>query len=97
MTVMKQTKPQLPTQVKMDPQTQSPSQRIKKLQRKRDGVSLKDFAVELGQNGTTDEKRLVENWFANKAGEPHVKEPAKPATPPKLALDPKNRPNGKRG
>ena len=53
----------------------TPSQRIKRLHKKSGNkeTSLKDFAVELSSNGTKDEKRLVEDWFACKAGE------AKPA------------------
>jgi len=49
----------------------TPSHRIKRLHRKSGNreTSLKDFAVELGNNGTRDEKRLVEDWFACKAGE----------------------------
>lgn len=80
----------------MELQTPSPSRRIKKLHRKHEGVSLKDFAVELGQNGTKEEKSLVETWLANKAGETHEKEAAKPAPAPasKLTLAPKT--NGKK-
>lgn len=89
----KPTKPQSPPKVKMELQTQSPSRRIKRLHQKREGISLKDFAVELGQNGTKDEKALVETWLANKAGEPRAKEAPKPA-PAKLTLDPRQ--NGKK-
>lgn len=66
-----------------DTQT-TPSKRIKTLHTKSDsGASLKDFAVELGQNGSKDEKLLVEAWLSNKAGEPKKKEAPKPvALPP---------------
>lgn len=49
---------------------QTPSKRLKRLYDSRsvhsEATSLKDFAVDLGANGTMDEKRLVEDWFSNK-------------------------------
>lgn len=49
----------------------TPSHRIKRLHKKSGSkeTSLKDFAVELSANGTKDEKKLVDDWFACKAGE----------------------------
>lgn len=84
---MKQPKPQSPPKVTMIPRTPSPSQRIKKLHRnKTEPVSLKDFAVELSQNGTKEEQQLVESWLANKAGEPSKPKTPAPPAPSKLTL-----------
>jgi protocatechuate 3,4-dioxygenase beta subunit len=79
----------------MELQAQSPSRQIKKLHRSHSDISLKDFAVELAQNGTPVEKRLVETWLTNKAGETRVKEAPKPApAPAKLTLA--SKPTGKK-
>ena len=60
----------------------TPSQRIKRLHRKSGSkdTSLKDFAIEISSNGTRDEKQLVEDWFACKAGE--AKPPEKKVVEP---------------
>ena len=52
----------------------TPSRQIKTLHRRsgqRGTVSLKDFAVEVGQ--TTAHHQLVQQWITNKAGDPGVK------------------------
>lgn len=49
---------------------QTPSKRIKRLYNNRptnDPTSLKDFAVDLGANGSQDEKHLVNSWLTNKS------------------------------
>lgn len=48
---------------------QSPSKRLKRLYGARtvhNDMSLKDFAVDLGSNGSKEEKALIEDWFKNK-------------------------------
>jgi hypothetical protein len=66
----------------------TPSQRIKTLWRKNgpgdDGISLKDFAVNLAQNGTKDEKTLVDTWLGNKARRSTKKAP--PPAPAPVAV-----------
>jgi hypothetical protein len=75
----------------------TPSQQIKKLHRKHGkDHTLKDYAVDLGANGTSNEKAIVNAWFHNKRPELGVKkEPIKKVVaapePPKKVVSGKKR------
>lgn len=66
----------------------TPSKRIKTLYRTRRQpgvyVSLKDFAVELGRDGSKDERKLVEDWLSAKAGETVVRQKPEPEAKKKV-------------
>lgn len=74
----------------------TPSQQIKKLHRRHgNNHTLKDYAVDLGANGTASEKALVNSWFHNKRPEPGARRDA----PKKVVVAPeplKKAANGKK-